>query len=52
MDKAVTDRYDSFNKFVQSHPIRSLRESSYIYSKSFGSTFFYYYYFIRNLQTY
>ena len=52
VDKAVTDRYDSFNKFVQSHPIRSLRESSYIYSKSFGSTFFYYYYFIRNLQTY
>ncbi len=52
VDKAVTDRYDSFNKFVQSHPIRSLRESSYIYSKSFGSTFYYYYYFIRNLQTY
>lgn len=52
VDKAVTDRYDSFNKFVQSHPIRSIKESSYIYSKSFGSTFYYYYYFIRNLQTY
>lgn len=52
VDKAVTDRYDDFNKFVQSHPIRSLKESSYVYSRSFGSTFYYFYYFIRNLQTY
>ena len=52
VDKAVTDRYNDFNKFVQNHPIRTINESSYIYSKSFGSTFYYFYYFIRNLQTY
>lgn len=51
-DQAVRESYDSFNRFVSSHPLRSLKESDYIYSQKFGKTFFYYYYFIRNLQTY
>lgn len=51
-DQAVRESYDSFNKFVSSHPLRSLKESDYIYSQKFGKTFFYYYYFTRNLQTY
>ena len=51
-DKTVRDSYDAFNRYVNSHPIRSLKEASYPYCKQFGKTFFYFYYFIRNLQTY
>lgn len=51
-DKSVTDGYNNFNKYVSSHPIRSMEESMYPYSLKFGKTFQYYYYFIRNLKTY
>ena len=52
IDDKVKEGYDSFNRYVQSHPIRSMEESSYPYCQKFGKTFFYFYYFIRNLQTY
>ena len=51
-DNSIRQSYEAFNKFVQNHPIRSMKESDYIYSQKFGKTFFYYYYFVRNLQTY
>lgn len=51
-DNSVIQSYEAFNKFVQSHPIRSMKESDYLFWQKFGKTFFYYYYFIRNLQTY
>ena len=50
--KAVTDSYNAFKRYVDTHPVVSLKESRYQYSKQFGNTFFYYYYFMRNLQTY
>lgn len=52
LDDKVQKSYDSFNRYVQSHPVRDLRESSYPYSQRYGKTFFYFYYFTRNLQTY
>ena len=52
IDDKIKEGYDSFNRYVQSHPIRSMKESSYPYSQKFGKTYFYFYYFIRNLQTY
>jgi len=48
----VKESYDRFTQYVQRHPVRIIRESSYPYSQQFGKTFFYYYYFIRDLQTY
>ena len=50
--KEISDSYDRFRKYVESHPVRTIRESAYPYSRQFGKTFFYYYYFIRDLQTY
>ena len=52
LDDKVQKNYDSFNRFVQSHPVRDIRESSYPYYQKYGKTFFYFYYFTRNLQTY
>lgn len=52
IDDKIKEGYDSFNRYVQSHPIRSMKESYYPYSQKFGKTYFYFYYFIRNLQTY
>jgi hypothetical protein len=52
LDDKVQKSYDSFNRYVQSHPVRDIRESSYPYSQKYGKTFFYFYYFTRNLQTY
>lgn len=51
-DDKVTESYDVFNRYVQSHPIRSMQESKYQYGQKFGKTFYYFYYFMRNLQTY
>lgn len=51
-NKAVNDNYTAFKRYVESHPVRSLKESVYPYSQKFGTTFYYYYYFMRNLQTY
>lgn len=51
-DKKVKDGYDAFVKYVNSHPIRYMKESLYPFYQKFGKTFQYYYYFIRNLQTY
>lgn len=51
-DKTVKDSYESFKKYVNSHSIRSIKESAYPYYLQFGKTFYYFYYFIRNLQTY
>lgn len=48
----VKESYDRFTQYVQRHPVRTIKESSYPYSQQFGKTFFYYYYFIRDLQTY
>ena len=50
--KNVTDSYNAFQRYVDSHPVLSLKESGYEYYKRFGNTFYYYYYFMRNLQTY
>lgn len=50
--KEISDSYARFRKYVESHPVRTIRESAYPYSKQFGQTFYYYYYFIRDLQTY
>ena len=47
----VIRSYDRFMKFNASHPIRNLRESSYIYGQDFGDTFYYYYFFARDQQT-
>lgn len=52
LDDKVQKNYDSFNRYVQSHPVRDIRESSYPYYQKYGKTFFYFYYFTRNLQTY
>ena len=52
LNDKVQKSYDSFNRYVQSHSVRDLRESSYPYSQRYGKTFFYFYYFTRNLQTY
>ncbi len=51
-DDEVTKSYDEFNRYVQSHAIRSMKESAYPYSLRFGKTFYYYYYFMRDLKTY
>jgi len=51
-DDKVKQSYDAFNKYVQSHPIRSMKESQYAFEQKFGKTFYYFYYFIRDLQTY
>lgn len=51
-DENVSKSYDTFNKYVQSHPIRDMKESEYPYCQKFGKTFYYFYYFMRNLQTY
>lgn len=52
IDDKVIEGYEAFNKYVQTHPLRSLKESEYQYGQKFGKTFYYFYYFIRNLQTY
>ncbi|MBR4793689.1 MAG: hypothetical protein IK038_08515 [Bacteroidaceae bacterium] len=52
VDDKIKESYDAFNRYVQGHPIRSMKESAYPYSQKYGKTFYYYYYFIRNLQTY
>lgn len=52
LEDKVQKSYDSFNRYVQSHPVRSIRESSYPYWQKYGKTFFYFYYFIRDMQTY
>ena len=51
-DDKVRESYDSFNRYVQDHPIRNMKESEYPYYRKFGKTFYYYYYFVRNLKTY
>lgn len=51
-DNKVKEGYEAFNKYVQTHPIRSLNESSYPFCQKFGKTFYYFYFFIRNLKTY
>ena len=51
-DDKVKESYDNFNRYVQSHPIRIMKESEYPYCQKFGKTFYYFYYFVRNLQTY
>ena len=51
-DEQVKESYDAFNRYVQSHAIRSMKESSYSYYQHFGKTFYYYYYFMRDLKTY
>ena len=48
----VKESYDTFNRFVQSHPIRNMKESDYVYRQKFGKTFYYFYYFVRDLKTY
>ena len=48
----IIKSYDAFNRYVQSHPIRNMKEAEYPYCQKFGQTFFYFYYFMRNLQTY
>lgn len=50
--KSVTDSYAAFQKFVQQHPVRELKDSQAAYYEKWGQTFYYYYYFMRNLQTY
>lgn len=52
LEEKVQKSYDSFNRFAQSHPVRSIKESSYPYWQKYGKTFFYFYYFIRDMQTY
>jgi len=51
-DKNVEESYAAFNRYVQKHPIRSMKESAFPYYKQFGKTFYYYYYFMRDLKTY
>lgn len=51
-DDKVKESYDAFNKYVQTHPIRIMKESEYPYCQKFGKTFYYFYYFVRNLQIY
>jgi len=51
-DEYVSKSYEAFNRYVQSHPIRDMKESEYPYCQKFGRTFYYFYYFMRNLQTY
>ena len=50
--KSVTDSYAAFQKFVQQHPVRNIKDSQAAYYEKWGQTFYYYYYFMRNLQTY
>lgn len=52
LDNKVIESYDAFNRYVQNHPIRDMKESEYPYYQKFGKTFYYFYYFMRNLQTY
>lgn len=51
-NKEVKGNYDAFNRYVNSNPIRNMKEAAYPYAQKFGNTFFYYYYFTRNIQTY
>ena len=51
-DKEVENSYDAFNRYVQTHAIRNMKEASYPFYREFGKTFFYYYYFMRDLKTY
>lgn len=51
-DKEVEESYDAFNRYVESHTIRNMKEASYPFYKQFGKTFYYYYYFMRDLMTY
>lgn len=52
LDEQVKKGYDSFNQYVSSHSIRSMKEASYPFCQRFGKTFYYYYYFMRDLNTY
>ena len=52
LDDKVRDSYNEFNRYVQNHPIRSMKESEYPYCQKFGKTFYYFYYFMRDLKTY
>ncbi|MCQ2068598.1 MAG: DUF6057 family protein [Bacteroidaceae bacterium] len=52
LDEKVVKSYDEFNRYVQNHPIRSMKESEYPYCQKFGKTFFYFYFFMRDLKTY
>ena len=52
LDEQVEKGYDSFNQYVASHSIRSMKEASYPYYLKFGKTFYYFYYFMRDLKTY
>lgn len=52
LDDRIKESYDAFNRYVQSHPIRSMKESDYTYCQKYGKTFYYFYYFVRDLQTY
>jgi hypothetical protein len=52
LDDKVTESYNEFTRYVQNHPIRSMKESEYPYYQKFGKTFYYFYYFVRDLKTY
>lgn len=52
VDKNITQSYQAFLSFVQSHPVGELRDSWATYYPKFGNTFYYYYYFIRDIDIY
>ncbi|MBO7588929.1 MAG: hypothetical protein J6T18_05845 [Bacteroidaceae bacterium] len=51
-DRQVRENYDAFVSYEKSHPVRSISESAYPYSKRFGKTFWFFYYFIRGQETF
>jgi len=52
IDSKVSESFNSFMKYADTHMIRSVKESKYPYEQRFGRTFYFFYYFSRDIASY
>ncbi len=52
IDNKVSESFNAFMKYADTHNIRSVKESKYPYEQRFGHTFYFFYYFSRDIASY
>ena len=52
VDSQVSENFNAFVKYADTHTIRSVKESKYPYEQRFGRTFYFFYYFSRDIASY
>ena len=52
VDSKVSDSFNAFMKYADTHEIRSVKESKYPYEQRFGNTFYFFYFFSRDIASY